>query len=461
MKTWNSLDALNSACANICSAADATLTIQDEKRFRGELVDQLIWNAVFNEDEQLKNLSRWMIWEASQNLGSPAASIHDFYIARAKDQWKDCTVPAINIRTLTYDTARTIFSVLKKIDASACLLEIAKTEVSYTVQRPAEYASCILAAALRENYKGPVFIQGDHFQVNAKNFAADPEKEIAGLKKLIAEAVETGFYNIDIDASTLVDLSKDHIHEQQRANFETTAELTKYIRKVEPKGVTISVGGEIGEVGTKNSTVEELTAFMEGYNGTLALCGSECVGISKISVQSGTTHGGVVLPDGSIAKVKIDFDTLERLGTVTRKQFGVGGVVQHGASTLPDSAFDNFPKRQTVEIHLATAYQNMVYDSKAFPKELRNKIYQWLEKNCADERKADWSPEQFYYKTRKKGFGPFKQEIWSLDEKTKNALMAELAEAFEPLFRSLGLAGSRKNTEKWVKPAAVRKPRPA
>jgi len=37
------------------------------------------------------------------------------------------------------------------------------------------------------------------------------------------------------------------------------------IRDLEPDGITISVGGEIGEVGGKNSTVEELQAFMEGY----------------------------------------------------------------------------------------------------------------------------------------------------------------------------------------------------
>src|SRR3989338_1003118 len=357
MNTWKTPEEIKTAGAGLFTIRDQKFIIEHETRFRNTFVDQLIWNVVFAENENVKELARWIIWEASQSLGSPASSIHDFYIARATDHWTDRTVPAINIRTLTYDTARTLFQTLQKMKGAACVFEIAKSEITYTMQTPSEYASCILAAALKENYKGPVFVQGDHFQVNAKKYKESPEKEIEGLKAVIRDAINAGFYNIDVDASTTVDLSRPSLLEQQRTNFEITAQLTKFIRSLEPEGITVSVGGEIGEVGTKNSTVEELTAFMEGYNGALSL-GREPTGMSKVSVQSGTTHGGVVLPDGSIAKVKIDFDTLEELGKAAREQFRVGGVVQHGASTLPQSAFDNFPRRQTLEIHLATAFQN-------------------------------------------------------------------------------------------------------
>ena len=76
-------------------------------------------------------------------------------------------------------------------------------------------------------------------------------------------------------------------------------EITKFIREHEPESVTVSVGAEIGEVGQKNSTVEELHAFMQGYNRALAHDEGDAIeGISKISVQTGTSHGGVVLPEG-------------------------------------------------------------------------------------------------------------------------------------------------------------------
>ena len=190
--------------------------------------------------------------------------------------------------------------------------------------------------------------------------------------------------NIDIDASTVVDLSKAVVSDQQKPNYEITAALTVFIRGLERPGVTVSIGGEIGEVGGKNSTPEELKAFMDGYLGIL---GGKMKGISKISIQTGTSHGGVVLPDGSIAKVKVDFDTIEKLSAMSRKDYGLAGVVQHGASTLPDDAFDIFTKKGAAEVHLATGFQNLVYESKAFPAPLKEDMYSYLRTKCASEKK--------------------------------------------------------------------------
>jgi fructose/tagatose bisphosphate aldolase len=251
-------------------------------------------------------------------------------MARGKGEFSGFTVPAINLRGMTYDLARAIFRVAKRNNAQAFIFEIAKSEMGYTAQSPIEYASAVLAAAVKEGYSGPVFIQGDHFQVNAKKFQENPDKESNGLKALISEAIEAGFYNIDIDSSTLVDLSKTDIKKQQFNNYEVCAKLTQFIRQIQPRGIEISVGGEIGEVGTKNSTPEDLRAFMEGFKERLR---KGRTGISKISVQTGTSHGGVVLPDGTVAQVKLDFDTLRILSEIARKEYGLAGAVQHGAST--------------------------------------------------------------------------------------------------------------------------------
>lgn len=452
MELWTSIESVKKACSGAIAINDDLLTVQDENRLRHELTDRLVWNAVFNTNECVRNVAQWIIWEASQLLGCPSASIHDLYVARAKEAWKDMTVPAINLRGLTYDIARVIFKMLTRHNSSACIFEIAKSEIGYTSQRPAEYVTCVLAAALRENWKSPVFIQGDHFQANTKKYAVDPKAEILSLKALIDESITAGFYNIDIDTSTLVDLNLPSVLGQQRANFEVAAELTKHIRGREPKGVTISVGGEIGEVGTQNSTPEELSAFLEGYQNTL---GHGLVGISKISIQTGTSHGGIVLPDGSIAKVAIDFGVIDKLGEMCRKQFGIGGVVQHGASTLPESAFDNFPKHQAIEVHLATGFQNTLFDSTSFPKNLKEQIYKWLDSDCANEKKPGMTLEQFYYKARKKGFGPFKREFWSLTDNTKSALMSELARQFDMLFTKLQIKDSHAIVEKLIKPVTV------
>lgn len=426
---------------------NGSVVVRDEKAIASERFDQLARAAVFGEG-QAREDARWLIWEIGQQLGVRCSSIHELYIARGRGEVSGFTVPAMNVRGMVYDTARAIFRTAVKLDAGAFICEIARSEIAYTDQRPAEYVAVILAAALREGFRGPVFIQGDHFQVNAKKFTVDPVTEVAAVKQLIAEAVDAGFYNIDVDTSTLVDLSKPDLDAQQRVNYEQAVELTRYVREQEPDGITISVGGEIGEVGTENSTEPELRAFMDGFNRLLRERAPGEEGLSKISVQSGTTHGGVVLADGSIADVKIDLDTLGRLSKVAREEYGLSGAVQHGASTLPDGAFNNFPKTETAEIHLATNFQNMLYDQ--LPAGLRREVYDWLSTNAKEERKASDSDEQFFYKTRKKALGPFKRGLWDLPTDTKQSLARAYDEKFEFLFRQLAVAGTREITRRHV-----------
>jgi len=360
------------------------------------------------------------------------------------------TVPAINIRTLTYEVAQAIFRAALKNSVGPVIFEIARSEIDYTLQRPIEYTSAVTAAAIKTGFRGPLFLQGDHFQINAKKFATDPEKETRAVKDLIWEAIEAGFYNIDIDTSTLVDLSKPSVSAQQETNFALAAELTTVIRDLEPAGITVSVGGEIGEVGGKNSTVEELQAYMDGYLESLKKSGPNLKGISKISVQTGTTHGGVPLADGSVAQVKLDFETLEKLSEVARSRYGLAGAVQHGASTLPDEAFDRFPAIGTAEIHLATGFQNIIYDSKHFPAALRERIYEYLQREMKGEKKEKDTEEQFIYKTRKKGLGPFKQELWQLPPETLTQISEELEKQFAFLFQKLNVANTEAVARKYV-----------
>ncbi|HEX6630260.1 MAG TPA: class II fructose-bisphosphate aldolase [Gemmatimonadaceae bacterium] len=444
------LDQMMRESARFGAAIDVSesgVTVRDEAAIASPLMDDLVRDAVFGDDET-KVRARWLIWEIGQAVGVRAASIHELYVARGRGEVAGFTAPAINVRGLAYDTARAIFRTAQRLDAGAFLLEIARSEIAYTDQRPAEYVTVMLAAALREGYRGPVFIQGDHFQVNARKYAADPTAEVDAVKQLAHEAIDAGFYNIDVDTSTLVDLSHPTLDAQQRLNYEVGAEITRFVRELEPEGVTISVGGEIGEVGTQNSTVEELRAFMDGYDRTLARVAPGKPGLSKISVQSGTSHGGVVLPDGSIADVKLDFDTLRDLSRVARDEYGLAGAVQHGASTLPDGAFNNFPKTETAEIHLATNFQNMLYDH--MPEELREEIYEWLRVNAKEERKASDTDEQFFYKTRKKALGPFKRALWDLPEKVKADVARAYDAKFEFLFSQLAIGGTADAVKRYV-----------
>ncbi len=432
----------------VVSQVPGGVRVRDPSKLRSVATDRLAWQAVFGSTDE-REAARWLLWELGQVTGARPASINDLYLARGRGECGGFTAPAMNVRMLAYDTARAIFRAARARKAGAIILEIARSEIAYTEQRPAEYVSVMIAAALREGYTLPLFIQGDHCQVNHKKYQADPEGEVGEVKKLIAEEVGAGFYNIDVDTSTLVDLSQPTLAEQQRINYERAADITRFIRGLEPEGVTVSVGAEIGEVGMKNSTVEELHAFMQGYNRILAAGGGHA-GISKISVQTGTSHGGVVLPDGSIADVKLDLQALAALSKVAREDYELAGAVQHGASTLPSNAFGNFPRIETAEIHLATNFQNIVFDHPRLPADLRERMRSWLDENAASERKSGDTNEQFYYKARKKAIGPFKRDLWSLSEEVRSAIAADLERTFAFLFEQLNVNGTEDQVHRFI-----------
>ena len=437
--------------------------VVDPELLRNDVIDSLIYTAVFGADE-LRPVAIWIIRSAAVALGAFPASIHDLYLAGGRGDYTSATAPAINVRGLTPDFAQSVFNAAKKQKTKIVLFEIARSEMSYTWQRPGDYTASILAGAIKAGHTGPVFIQGDHFQAIARQYAMDPGGEIQKVKALAQEAIAAGFYNIDIDASTLVDISLPSLSAQQEINYTITADLTEHIRALEPAGVTVSIGGEIGEVGTKNSTVEDLHAFMGGYVAELKrrgdAAGKPIAGISKISVQTGTSHGGVVLADGSIAKVNVDFETLAALSAAARSEYGLGGAVQHGASTLPADAFNRFSEANAIEVHLATAFQNQIYDHPAFPAELRERVYGYLIEKFAESRKPGQTDAQFFYTERKRGFGPFKRDMWDLPEAARIEILATLEETFSLIMERLGVAGKADLVDQIVKPVQVPLPVP-
>jgi fructose/tagatose bisphosphate aldolase len=411
-------------------------------------VDQLVHDAVFGDGDAKAGARRTIHMEARRR-GAVSSSIYPLYMAFGRNEIeRRFTVPAFNIRALTYDAARALFRVAMRHDVGAFIFEIARSEIGYTEQRPGEYAACVLAAALREGFEGPVFIQGDHFQASAKKWAT-PEgqsAEMKALESLIDEALAAEFYNIDIDTSTLVDLDFPTRDEQQRANYEGTAHLTKYIRARQPQGMTVSVGGEIGEVGKYNTHPEEVRAYADGLKRLLG----DTTGISKISVQTGTSHGGVPLADGTIAQAKIDFDVLRETTRICREEYGMAGSVQHGASTLPESVFNHFPEAEAVEIHLATGFQNMILDAPTLPQQIKDGIRDFCFEHCIDERKPEQSDEQFVYTSRKKALGPFKRRMWEMDASAKDPIIRELEEKFEFLMEKLGVFGTKDIVAKYI-----------
>ncbi|HEY8198794.1 MAG TPA: class II fructose-bisphosphate aldolase [Candidatus Limnocylindrales bacterium] len=452
------IGALLTAIAPSVSVAGDALIIADEAALRGSGVRDLAWTATFTDDEATRDAARWIVAEAASQLGCGSASIHELYAARGRGEIGGFTVPALNLRTQVFDMAAATFRAAVARDVGTVILELARSEQQYTYQRPGEFLTSVLAGAIAAGWSAPVFIQGDHYQFNARKYAADPETTTEGVRRLAREAVACGYGNIDIDSSTLVDLGEATVDDQQRVNYVRAAEIAALIRSLEPTDMTISIGGEIGEVGKENSTEAELRAYLEGFGRELErMAGVGTIGVSKVSVQTGTSHGGVPLPGGGVAEVQLDFGTLERLSAVAR-QYGLAGAVQHGASTLPDELFHRFPAVETAEIHLATGFQNALYEHPAFPAELHAEIEAWCVANCEEERKPGETDTQFIYKTRKKALGPYKRTLWELA--TKDEIIAAQEAKIGYLMEQLAVQGTSGHVAAYVRASHPPRPMP-
>ncbi len=411
--------------------------VLNETVLRERGIDTLVHAAVFGSTDRQTH-ARWLIWETAQALNIRPASLHELYVARGNDRVPaGFSVPAVNIRAMAYDSARAAFRAAIRTKTGALMFELARSEMVYTDQRPAEYACAILAAAVKEGFHGLVFLQGDHFQVDVGRYLRNTDQELGALKHLIDESLQAGFYNFDLDTSTLVDGAKTQLRDQQRLSCELCALLSDYIRTHHPHGVIPAIGGEVGEGSPRNTDHHELRAFMDGYLSRI----HHKPGLSKVSVHAGTERGGVVLPDGSLAPPAVDFDLLRALSELARKEYSLGGVVQHGASTLPDEALGQFPLAGALEVHLGTGFQNLLFD--LLPPRVSRDIRAWVFERLAAERKAGDTDEQFYYKARKLALGHFKQALWSLPDDDRAQVRMGLEKRFAALFKLLNVEHTR------------------
>ena len=205
--------------------------------------------------------------QAGAAAGIRFASIHDLYLAMGRGEAGGFTVPAINVRAMAYDTgarhhARGEAAGRRRVHPrDRPLRDRLHRAAAARVRRGRWWRRrCARASAGRCSCRATT-----SRSTPRSTTAPTATRSSRRCATLIREEIAAGFYNIDIDTSTLVDLDKPTLAEQQAVNCELAADFTAFIRQHEPKGVTVSVGGEIGEVGGKNSDVHELHAFMRGY----------------------------------------------------------------------------------------------------------------------------------------------------------------------------------------------------
>src|SRR5688500_13345688 len=107
---------LLSALDGFLRVSDGSLHVHDERGFRADGVRTAVWTATFSDDAAAVDVARWVIWEASQALGAPSASINDLYMARGRGEVSGFTVPAVNLRTQVFDMTAAACRAAQSID---------------------------------------------------------------------------------------------------------------------------------------------------------------------------------------------------------------------------------------------------------------------------------------------------------------------------------------------------------
>jgi fructose/tagatose bisphosphate aldolase len=299
-------------------------------------------------------------------------------------------------------------------------------------------------AAAREGVRGPVFLQADHVTVDA-----DDPASVAQARAHLHDALDAGFAQLDVDAAALATHAADPAARQAR-NAAVTAELAAWVRARRPDAV---IGGEVGEIGGADTHPDDLRAFLTAFARNPR--GAQ---LGKVSVQTGTPHGGVVHADGRSGVMRVDHALAAQLATIARREFGLPGVVQHGASTLTPEQWRSLPAAGVIEVHLATGIQNVILDHPALPAALTDAMQAALVGPVMHAERGSDTAEaltraQVYRHNRWRAWGTFKRELWSLPEAVWTPIDAALEAWFATTFTALGVAGRAEELARIPAPA--------
>ncbi|MFH1286342.1 MAG: class II fructose-bisphosphate aldolase [Candidatus Magasanikbacteria bacterium] len=450
-KGIQSPEELRSLVATVCSLdGDSVASIIDEEVLKNEFIYTLQFNASVNENEEVKHAAQQWIFAIADAMNITSGSNHEFYLEKQQGKHQFFTVPAVNSRMVTFHTIRAALRSAEALEIPHIIFELALSEVGYTGQQKDEYAALVKAAYISLGLsERTVYLQADHYQLDPKKYAEDADAEMKRIQDAITFALEHGVYNIDIDSSKFETANSNKTdRENQAENARLTATLLHFIRNYESEHelpCTVSVGGEVGEVGGENTRYPQVNAYLELIKEEMERLGSDqFVGLDKVSINVGSAHGGVLGPDGQpLDSIPLDFTAHHDLYMMAKDPMSEREhviSVQHGASTLPKHYFPLFPAMHVAEIHLATGFQNVVWET------LEKKDTQLFEtmksevmNRCGEKVAAHETEAIGFMKERKRVTEFFKRDLLLSNsiEAIEQALENEFAEIFHSLYTLL------------------------
>ena len=413
---------LKTLLSDTVEVRDNRVELIDAHRLRTERFDPLVYNAVFHESERLRYFLCWLIRRIASGLAIYPASLQGLYAAAARGQVHRFTAPAVSLRVMPYAAARACFRAAKATGCGAMILDLGQNATEGPAQLPVEYATCLLAAAIREGYEGPVFLQANYLHERRASDDTEHGDELDRLQDLAEEALGAGFFNLELDTADLEDLSLPDPAEQEKECYEDAAQLAGFVRKTEPAGVDTNLGVRMNSRGDAVHLPHRFRAFMDGFAGEFTDRAGHVTGIAKLSLH---IH--------SAEELRMAHDLAE----VARREYALATGVHYDGAPLPDELFAELPHIAVVEAHLGTRYEDLILHHPAFPAQLRDELYRWIDETYGELRGPEQDSANFHLQMRMTALDRFKQQLWDIAPENKDPIMAELQETFVADFKRL------------------------
>ncbi len=342
----------------------------------------------------------------------------------------DCIVMAANIR-LQPSIHGIMEAAMEK--RAAVLFEIAKSEVGYTGQTPADLYGAITAKAQELEFDAPYAVHGDHIGVKS---TADADVQSAA--DLIKAELAAGFTSFAIDASHIFDVNAATVRDQLAGNIEVTTRLANLI----PNELSLEV--EVGEIGKKNpetgeqelTSVEEAVTFIEALqeNGVYP---------DLIACHNGSAHGNIYDEDGNIVEqIGIDEQRTRDIAAAI-KPLGVQ-IAQHGITGTPLHLMHRLIDAGIAKGNVGTNWQNIALET--LPDDLVKRMEEWTMDSdkvaMMRKKKPNMSDRELLGKNIKHSIQHFKDEIAQLSDDDLAPVYAKTKESADAFFEAFNAVGS-------------------
>ena len=400
------------------------------RMFEGEFVERLARTSALAPGIKTRKTAAFYIRAAAEAKNIWFDSLSVFYEHSCSRKFSGLVIPAFNIPGMTFSIARIIFRSYRKYNTGPFIFQLSPLEMADTAQTPWEYSACILAAAMRERYSGPIFIQCNAIKLSDHISPDSSPDRFEPLAILLKDCINAGFYHFVLDDSVIDSLEQSELF--SCADFGDT--WFSLIRKNSPRVLDIQTGIELVKSPLHPDKQNDLEQYTQWIQSELIQRQAEC----------------------SVSKILRPFELCENGNDDSEKQNRSHFHVAYCERRKSKSKTQQWTETGVQELHSRRLFQDIIFDHPEFPLGLKEQLRVHLTQEYTIGTKPDWTDDQFYTKLRSRAWRSYKKALWSLDDRTKAIILGELEKTINHYFASSRLENAFKWTNRnYKQPVAV------